>query len=121
MDRERFLGELTVDVALGPSCATLVSAVALDDVGNLPIEIFPFGIRKEFLVGVLGGTLQRDIDISRPDALKIRLAPGRLQLRFAAVAEGSPVTKIANDATTIVVSTPASRSRRPFLLMERGS
>ena len=83
MHRERFLGELTIDVALGPSCAALFSAVALDDVGNLPIEIAAFGIRKELLVGVLGGTLERNVHVPRPDALKIRLVPERLQCRSA--------------------------------------
>src|SRR6185503_4266486 len=83
MDREWFLSELAVDVALGPSCAALLTAVTLDDVGNLPIEIVAFGVGKELLVGILGGTLERDVNIPGPDALKIRLAPRGLQIRFA--------------------------------------
>src|SRR5262245_33235755 len=83
MHGERFLRELTVDVPLGPSCAALFSAVPLDDVRNLLIEISAFGVGKELLVGVLGWTLERDVHLPRPDALKIGLAPGSFQCRLA--------------------------------------
>src|ERR1041385_134397 len=82
MDRERFLSEFSIDVAFGPASASLLSAVAFDDVGNLPIEIAAFGVGKKFLVGVLGGSLERDVDVPRPDALQIRLAPRRSQRRL---------------------------------------
>jgi hypothetical protein len=73
------LAEFSIDVSLGAPGSAVFGAVPADDVRNLLIELSPFRVRKELLVGVLGGPLERDIDIPGPDALEVWFAPRRLR------------------------------------------
>src|SRR5437867_10822701 len=79
MHREGCLGEFGIDVSLGAPGPSAIGAVTADDVRNLPIELGAFRVRKKLSIGVLGGPLQRYVDIPGPDALEVWLAPRRLR------------------------------------------
>ena len=74
----RCLGEFGINVSLGSPRPSAFIAFPVDDVGNQTVEFGTLFVGEEFLVGVLGGPLQRDVNFSRPDPLKIWLPPLRL-------------------------------------------
>src|SRR5262249_7482680 len=51
-------------------------AVSTDDARADAVQFRPFLVGEEFLVGILGGSLQGNLVIVGPDALQVRFAPG---------------------------------------------
>jgi hypothetical protein len=79
VQREGRLGEFSVDVSLGAARPAAFGAVPADNIRNLLIELGAFCVREELPAREPGGALQGHVDISGPDALKVRFAPRRLR------------------------------------------
>src|SRR5439155_11774180 len=81
MHREGCLDEFGIHVSLGAPHPAGIGAVTPDNIRNSSIKLGAFCVSQKLPVAVLGGPLQWYVDISGPNALQIRLAPGRLQRR----------------------------------------
>src|SRR5437899_10247251 len=79
MHRERCLDEFGIHVSLGAPHPASFGAVSADNIRNSSIKLGAFCVSQKLPVAVLGGPLQRYVDISGPNALQVRLAPRRLQ------------------------------------------
>ena len=65
------------DVLFRAARPAVLVGFAADDIRDLLIQFRAFLVRQKFPVLVTSRPLQRLIGVSRPDALEIRLAPGR--------------------------------------------
>src|SRR5207247_11259218 len=81
MHREGCLDEFGIHASLGAPHPAGIGAVTHDNIRNSSIKLGAFCVSQKLPVAVLGGPLQWYVDISGPNALQIRLAPGRLQRR----------------------------------------
>src|SRR6266516_133967 len=79
MHREGCLDEFGIHVSLGAPHPASFGAVSADNIRNSSIKLGAFCVSQKLPVAVLGGPLQRYVDISGPNALQVRLAPRRLQ------------------------------------------
>jgi hypothetical protein len=78
MHREGCLDEFGIHVSLGAPYPSAFGTVPADDIRNSSIKLGAFCVSQQLAVAVLGGPLQGYIDISRPNALQVWLAPRRL-------------------------------------------